>query len=348
MVGSKESMMSRLRGDGIGRMPVFLRDLTLGLDAAGMIPADVFSNGYDSEKSSLAVRAFQRMTGQDAVVGCIHSAAFIVEQFGGSMSYSKNRIPNVRTPPFGKYEDPVGRDVVPFGSAENALRSYSLVRESIPDVAIAGNVTGPMTKASVLMGIDNLSIALETEPDYVHEIIRLGLSNTECVLDRFEKDSSADFVFLAAASDNPDLFGPKAYREFCLGYLPRVVSYSRKKGFPVAMHPHGDFAAEYSELLPETISTGIAGFQFVENNNPAVIKASIGGKCALMGGTDVVPTLMDGDRDEITSETRRYIDECIGPRYVFMCSCSLHVGTPLESIDAMVTAARESSVAKGP
>ncbi|NLL94477.1 MAG: hypothetical protein GX224_01770 [Thermoplasmatales archaeon] len=348
MGSPKETVTSRLVGEGIGPTPVFLRDLTLGLDAAGIHPREVFTPGYDHVKSARAVVAMQRLSGQDAVVGCIHSAAFIVEQFGGAMAYPEHAIPNVANAPFADFGDTAGHDPVPMGKAEGALKSYSEVRGLLPEVAVAGNVTGPMTKASVLMGMDVLALAIQAEPGYVEDVIALGLENTECVFERFSKDSSVDFIFLAAASDNPELFGPDAYGKHCLGYLGDIVKACRRHGFPVAFHPHGDFSGPFRNLLPKTLSTGISGFQFSEGNDPSTIAADIGGACALMGGTDVVPTLHSGDIAAIESETRRYMGECVGPRYVFMPSCSLHMGLPLENVAAMVFAARAFSVDQRP
>lgn len=343
MGGPKESVISRLIGEGIGPTPIFLRDLTLGLDAAGITPREVFTHGYDHVKSAKAVVAMQRFSGQDAVVGCIHSAAFIVEQFGGSMIYPEGAIPNVAVAPFSDFSDTIGHDPFPKGRGEGALKSYSIVRESLPNVAVAGNVTGPMTKASVLMGMDNLAMAIQAEPGYVEDVIALGLENTECVFERFVKDVSVDFIFLAAASDNPDLFGPDAYETHCLGHLGNIVQICHKYGFRVAFHPHGDFSRS-DDLLAKTLASGISGFQFSEGNNPSAIAAGIGQACALMGGTDVIPTLHSGDAATIESETRRYIAECMGSRYVFMPSCSLHMGLPLESVSIMVSTVREFSI----
>ena len=54
-----------------------------------------------------------------------------------------------------------------------------------------------------------------------------------------------------------------------------------------------------------------------------------------MGGTDIVPTLYSGTKDEIISETKRYLEACSGSRYIFSCSCSLQRGTPIENILVM-------------
>ena len=122
--------MSRVSNDPSGPLPVFLRDLTLGLDAIDAKTTDVYTPTYDHELSIKGIVALQRLTGQDAVVGCIHSAAFNVESFGGVRKYPENGIPRVVKPPFEGLRDIPGNiDLEPVGKTLGAIRSYSVVRK---------------------------------------------------------------------------------------------------------------------------------------------------------------------------------------------------------------------------
>lgn len=341
MKTSKEVFMSRVLNDRFGQMPVFLRDLTLGMDVTDVRTTDVFTTEYNSELSADAMVAFQRATHQDAMVGCVHSAAFVVEQFGGTMKYPEYGIPLVMEHPFTYVIDVLDLDPMPKGKVLGAMESYSLVRRKLPDVALVANFTGPLTKAGVLTGMERLSLATMEDPDFIVDVIRKGLENTYECLKILDSEGAMDCVFLAAATDNPDLFGSEVYKKFVIPYLNEMVNRIHRMGYPVIFHPHGVFTE--GDVLERTLDTGVDGFQFAEDNDPSVICEMIGGRCSVLGGTDVVPTLLSGTEEDIRSQTRRYIDACSGSSYVFMCSCSLHRKTPIDNVMIMVDEARRYS-----
>lgn len=177
------------------------------------------------------------------------------------------------------------------------------------------------------MGMSEMALRLEADRSFVNEAVELSVAHEKAYLERLRKNGSIDCVFIAAATDNPDLLGPKTYSQISLRWLRDLVNFTHELGYPIIFHPHGTFSSPSGEpLLNDTISTGIDGFQFAENNDPGTIKRFIDGRCSILGGTDVVPTLLSGTDDAIRSETQRYIDACEGASHVFMPSCSLHRG----------------------
>ena len=315
---------------------MFLRDFTLGLDNLGCRTTDLFGPRYDPELASRSVISFGRLTGQDAIVGCVHSPAFIAEHFGGEMKYPENGVPMVTRNPFSSPSDLDRTFGMPDGKARDAIEAYHLTSSNCNDMAIIGNITGPLTKVSVLMGMETLSLALDDDPDFVRDVIEIGTGFTEDVISEIEED--IDAVFIASATDNPSLFGEEAIEGFSIPYLEDIVSGTHERGLPCIWHPHGDF--ESPELIRAMLSTGVDGFQFAENNDPERICGLIGDGCVIMGGTDIVPTLYSGSKDEIRSETDRYLDACSKNRYIFTCSCSLHRGVPLENVLEMCRCVR--------
>jgi len=306
------------------------------MDVTNVRTTDVFTKDYDHKLSAASVKAFREFCGQDAVVGCIHSAAFNVEAFGGRMKCPEYGIPSVLGHPFENITEIPDIPIEPAGKALGALRSYSLVRESMPDVAVVANAEGPLTKTGTITGMETLSIYLETEKELIDKIISLCMDHTQAFLERLDKDGSMDCVFLASATDNPDLFGCNAYSEFSVRWLDTLTKRIHKLGYPVIFHPHGAFTSPGAEsILDETVRTGIDGFQFAEENDPVTIISGIDGRCSVLGGTDVVPTLLNGPDEKIMNETLGYMNTCGDANYAFMCSCSLHRATPLNNVKVM-------------
>ena len=321
-----------MSGDS-GMRSLFLRNFTVSLDALSLKTTDIFSEKYDSEKASDSIAAFQKITGQDAVVGCIHSPAFIVEQFGGGMKYPEHGIPTVTKAPISSPDSLENLCTVPKGKALDAIESYRLTRKKLPDIAVVANITGPLTKASVMMGMEQLSFAILSDKDYVRDVIDIGTEFTYSALESMYRDNSVDSTFIASASDNNDLFGDDALSEFTFPYLKDAVSKVHKIGSTVTFHPHGDYTEK--DLIEKSIKTGIDCFQFAENNDPVKIHDSIGKKCIIMGGTDIVPVLYSGTEQEIRDSVGYFMKIFSDSRYIFSCSCSLQTGTPLDNICAL-------------
>ena len=268
----KTEFLEALNGGIPERVPMFLRNMTLGMDVLNVRTTDVFSQGFNAELSSDCIAAFQRMTGQDAVIGCTHSAAFIIEQFGGEMKYPEYGIPVPKSHPLMDRREFSGCDTEPKGKMLSLLESYRQVREKLPDTAVVLNVTGPFTKSGSLVGMEQLSMLIELDRDVLDELLALGFELHSRVIEEAASDGSCDAGILAAATDNPDLFGESVFREVCVPWMRRSADLFHKFGLPVIGHPHGTFASEDSDLSDAILAMGCDGFHYPENNDKNTLK----------------------------------------------------------------------------
>lgn len=97
-------MMTALSGGVPDRVPVFLRDLTLGLDVTDLDTPKVCAGPFDAELSARSVMAAQREIGHDAVVGSIQYCGMEVEMLGGEVMFPRRGIPSVTRAPFDSPE----------------------------------------------------------------------------------------------------------------------------------------------------------------------------------------------------------------------------------------------------
>lgn len=348
-MNSRERMTVALSGGRPDRVPVFLRDLTLGLDATGYTTTEVCAGAFDAEKSARSVIALQRMLGHDAVVGSIQFCGMEVEPMGGRLTFPVWGVPSILEPPLHDPEA-VERASCPDPQRDaplsNMVRSYELVNQRIgTEVGVFGNIEGPLTKAGIVRGLDTLSLDLVTNRDIFEKVVRLSTNMATDLSEALSKDGINLGIFLASATDNPDLFGAEVYRHYTLPNLRRIVEAVREDGYPTVFHPHGVFTADASApLVDETLSTGICGFQFAESNDLGAAKRRWGERTCILGGVNAFTTLLLGPLDTIRAETARCLNSCSpGGGYVMMCSCSLHRGMPLDHVRAMV----ETCAARG-
>ncbi len=332
-MSKREDFLSTLNMEGNGKIPFFPRDLTLGMDALNVKTTDVFvPGGYDYKLSASCVMELQKMVGHDAVVGAINS--YSLHRFGGETKYPPDGIPYLSKPPFADIEKM--KDYSPDDIRDDVLdgirKSYALVREKMPDLAVVMNVGGPLNTACNLRGIEAMIMDTVMNPDIAKKASDFGADVMMSIIDFIGYDS-CDCVFLASASDNPDMFGPEAFEEYSLPNVKRCVDHVHKNGRPIIYHPHGQFSTkERRELLSKCISTGVDGFQFAENNTPEDILMETRSKCSILGGPDAFTTLLIGTDERIARDVMSYVDILKGEDYIMTCSCSLNRGIPIHSV----------------
>ena len=100
-------------------------------------------------------------------------------------------------------------------------------------------------------------------------------------------------------------------------------------GLPVIYRPHGTFAYCDTNILDITLDTGYDGFHYPENNDLSMIHDSLKDRTCILGGTDIVPTLLNGDEDMIKKETVEHLETFNDCRYVFMESAAQVKNAPV-------------------
>lgn len=336
----KERFLNALRGEVPDRVPVFLRDLTLCLDQTGYSTPEVCAP-YDAEKACRSILALQSRLHQDAVVGCVHHVGLEIELLGGEVHYPERGIPSITRHPFQDGLDPCFHlpDMQREGPYPMILECYAQVSASVGDeTAVVCNLEGPLTKAALLRGLENLIMDLELEPALGERYVRYATELGKDYIETLAGSSTVDTVFVAAASDNPDLFGVQKVLDLTLPGLRVLKEASRESGLPVAFHPHGDLSDVRNEsYLEGAIDTGVEAIQFAERNDALALKNCVGSRVALMGGLDAFSTLLLGPPESIIKESDHYL-RLFHPYdgYVFMCSCSLHRGMPLDNVELLM------------
>lgn len=342
---SYERMDAALRGERCDTTPVFLRDLTLGLDVCGYTTPEVCAGGYHPGKSARCIIETQRLLGHDCVVGGIHDLGLDVERFGGRVEFPERGIPSVAQPAFasaGEMLDPGALAAAPPGRLPGLARSYQLVREQLGNrVAIAANVEGPVTKAGLLRGLDALLVDMVRDPPAARAAVDLAVALC-CEHVRLLRDAGADFVFIAAASDGPAVIRSAHYLEHTIPGLAQIVREAAAGEAPVVFHPHGPFTdSRFHHLVDAALETGIVGLQFGERNDLGLAQRRWGDQVCVLGGVDIAEVLLPGPPARIRETTRSLIAAAgANGGFVLMPSCSVHRGFPLAHLHAMIGAAR--------
>ena len=332
---SRELFLQTLRREQKDYVPLFPRDLTLGMDMLDIRTGEIFDGKYDSKLSAECVLRLQGFLGSDATVGCIFS--YSLESFGGTIKYADKGIPYASVYPFADPENIDGHEPseIRIGIMEGMRNASEIVRKKRPDLALLSNVPGPVTMAGFARGLETLMMDFLTDEKLAEKI--LGFC-TEAVTEqmKYTSEDLADGVFFASASDNPDMVGDEGFKKYSLKNMEKINKDVHSAGLLSIYHPHGVFSTDDRQhLLRDSLKTGIDGFQFAEGNEPEGIIEVCGDKCAILGGVTSYTTLLLGPEKRIIKDTDRYLSALEDYYYIMTCSCSLNRGQPLDHLKIM-------------
>ena len=336
-VDSRELFNSTIARENTRYVPLFPRDLTLGMDSVPVRTDEIFRDGtYDAELSAKCVLALQDYLGSDCTVGCIFT--YGLESFGGLTKFPEKGIPYVSGYCFADPENLYRYDpsqILDGYLYKGMRRSCEIVRERRGDLAMAVNVPGPMTMAGFARGLETLMMDLAINPELSDRILAFSADAIEHEMLGMA-EGIADSVFYASASDNPDMIGLDDFTNRTLPAIKRLTESAHRAGLTAIFHPHGVFSTEDREsILEGSVATGIDGFQFSEGNEPEYIGEGCRGRCCVLGGVDAFSTLLLGPDKRIVRDTMRFIDTFADDPFVMMCSCSVNRGLSLPNLKVM-------------
>jgi len=220
---------------------------------------------------------------------------------------------------FRRYEPPNPHAPGRYQSLQQLVKRYK------GDLAIGVHLNDVFSIPRYLLGFERLMMALIDEPDLVRGLVDLSVQ-INLAMAREVARRGADFVFTGddyASAERP-FMSPKAFREFFLPGLKRVVAGFHEVGLPVIKHTDGNIRPLVEMILDSGIDCldpidPIAGMDIGE------MKALYGSRIALKGNVDCAHTLTFGSERQIVDETREVIRKAArGGGLILSSSNSIH------------------------
>ena len=187
------------------------------------------------------------------------------------------------------------------------------------------------------MGIDNFSIALYDNLDFVKELLEIYFSGSEAVAARV---SSLGFDIYVSTDDmafnSAPYFSPEVFRELVLPYYRRLAP---KITLPWIVHSDGNILP----LLDDLLSLGISGIHPMEKGAIDIrsVKKEYGNRVCLLGNVDL-NLLGNGTETEVREEVMWLLREIApGGGYILTSGNSLAGYCIPENVMAMVETVTE-------
>ena len=339
-MNSKELLNASLNMEETDRVPIFLFDLSLGMDVLDIRTTDIYGSGYDGKLAGKCILALQKYLGHDVVAGSYQSVN--IRAFGGEMEYPERGIPYARKFPFKNAEDLYkheGNEIE--GYMQGSIDSFSTIRLTEPNLGLMMNIPVPFSMAVMMRGLEPMLMDLLLEPAYSKDLISFGKdvmhTSIECVAESVELDA----ILMTGSSDNPDLIGSDALKKFSYPGLRDSVRFVHEHDIPIMFHPHGGFTSDpdSEKVLDEIIEMGMECLYYGEAIDSVKMKNHAEEKCSLCGGVDTFTTIFMGSEERIKKDVSEYL-KIHDRNYIFSASCSVDRGISLERMKMMTDAVR--------
>jgi MtaA/CmuA family methyltransferase len=236
------------------------------------------------------------------------------------------RMPDCRGSIWG-IDDPISipRDFLQRTECQVPLRAiHRLKKEFGEEVAVVGKVFGPWTLGYHLFGVEEFLVNTLLKPDVAKKALET-LKEVTVLFALAQIDAGADALCLADHATR-DLCSPDAYRHFLLEIHKEL---NERIPCPLILHICGDT----SDRICFIRQTGIDCFHF-DSKVPAVNARQIAGpSLSLMGGTDNIAVIRNGNELIIRNDVREKIAaniQVIGPE------CAVPLDAPYRNMQVLV------------
>ncbi len=203
-------------------------------------------------------------------------------------------------------------------------------------------IPGPFRTSWQLMGgMDTLLLAYIRNPGFVLDLARIATDFNKAAVE-MAADKGADVITLQGdlAFNTSTLMSPDQYRKFLKPFTAEIVEFAHRKGLKVIKHSDGNLWP----ILEDLIEVGFDGLHPIQPQCMDIkeVKASIGGRTAVIGNIDcsfLLPFGTEEDVERTVAETIRVAAP--GGGYIMSSSNTIHPGVKAENYIAMVRATKK-------
>ena len=220
------------------------------------------------------------------------------------------------------------------------------VREGIDEagdeLAVFGSVRGTFGFLFILLGLENLSMALFEEEDLLRELIEISTDYwTEVGLKLIEAGCTALFVANDMGMNGRTLISPAQLREFFFPAMRRQFKAWKDAGGRILLHSCGNVDPVLEDLADAGIDA-LNNIQVRAGMDLADVKRRIGDRVALVGNVDATGIMCQPDQSLIADAIQKVVDTAGGDGGLIIATDhSFHGAVPIENVKFFIEKAKE-------
>ena len=304
-------------------VPVFPRNQAQMVYSMGWKLSDVTSQDwYDSEKSIEAALWNLEYMDYDVAFGCYYDMGFgvpamggileIPEKFGMSVQVLKHPVETKDDWENVKKRFPI--DPVTDPRMGPALKSIKAVAEAVGDhtPVTPAYYTGICVASLIMMRVDNLSLAMVEEPEWVDEICQYASDFAKDWI-RAQYEAGANGWLYLADFFGTELISPAMAERYITPYVVELSEMVEKEfGQRTFYHVHGDMSRPkaFAWLEKVTREANLIGLHLDQSASPEWVRDNVRDKLKVAGGMPIDGSnpICVGPVEAIEEETRKAIE----------------------------------------
>jgi uroporphyrinogen-III decarboxylase len=206
------------------------------------------------------------------------------------------------------------------------------VRDKGMDIKMVA-ARGPLALAAHLLGLTEFLIALKTEPQKTHALLKTAARTVKDWLSA-QAEALPGVEGILVLDDVMGFLSREDYLEFAHPYFKEVFQTPAKVK---ALHNDTDSAVCYEFIA----DLGVNIFNFTHMKPIPEVRARIGDSVCLMGNVPPLQVLSKGTPEEVAASARKCIEENAGnPAFLLSAGGGVSMGTPGENVQSLIDAAK--------
>lgn len=231
-----------------------------------------------------------------------------------------------------------------YSEVEAAVREAH--RDKVEDIAVIAGIRSAFAVLYISMGLEDLSIALYEEPDFVQEMVEdLDDFWTRSAINCIKRGADAVFIANDLGLNGGTIISPELFRSIFFPSLAKQISRIREcgknGGGKIIYHSCGNV----KEVLPDLVEMGIHCYNNVQvgaGMDLAEVKRDYGDRIALMGNVDATEILPRVSPEKLEEAVKKTISiGGPGGGYILASDHSFHKGVPIPSVEAFIRAGKK-------
>ena len=337
----KERMEAYFKGEEVDRLPCNLMFEETAAVYAGISTKEYY---FDADKMLEAEKFIVRELGAESA-GINVTLRGMGEALGSKMGYNDIGASFLIDPILKDYKILENMDIVnPYkqGRLPIILRALGKIKKELgKEINIGSGVSGPMSAAFAIRGVDNLMKDMIKDKENLHKLLAFM---TECNLS-FVRAVYSEHGLVCGIGDplaSGNLISSKQFEEFVEPYLRKTIDgIYNITGKKPSLHICGKTKNIWTRLRNLNIST----FSVDNCEDIGELKKAIGDKVCILGNIDPVSIIRSGNIDDVDKAVKLCIEKAAdSPKgYIVGSGCDIPSHAPIENIKAVTEAVKKYS-----
>lgn len=208
------------------------------------------------------------------------------------------------------------------------------------EVGTTISLSGPLTTAATLRGVENFARDMYEDPEFCHALLRMTTEGLKNVIDGIV-ESGASIGAIGDPVASGSLISPKMFGKYAAPYIKEIIDYIHSLGRSAALHICG----KTNKIIENMVQTG-ADTISIDRVDLSLVRDIVAGRVTIVGNIDVTDEMLFGPKERIYEACKSAMDimKSYKGKYILATGCDVSPKAPWENVQAMMDFARSYEI----